>query len=436
VCRAADPDPDSFRNRWNAAVQAGDRQALVRLAGGPAVRERPPAELPWLAKELSGAGAAPEAVALLREAQRRYPDDFWINFDLAYQLSREKEPAWDDVIRFYTAAAALRPRSAAVHNNLGNALADKGRTDEAVAEFRKALDLQPGDADAHYNLGIVLAAQNRLDEAIAEYRKALDLHPDDADAHFGLGNALKARGKHEEAEKEYRTALGLHREDPAVHFGLGLTLKAQGRFAEALAALRRGQELGSKQPGRWDASARWVSETEQLLQHDLLLPAVLRGEAEPADAAELVWFAQLCQMYKRRYAASARFWEKAFADRPALKDDLALGGRYLAACAAAMAGCGQGEDAAGLTDADRTRLRRQALDWLGEDLAARRQQLAGPDAVGRAAAQGALRRWRENAGLAGVRDADALDRLPADERAEWRRLWADVDALLQKASPK
>src|SRR5262249_31381228 len=37
-------------------------------------------------------------------------------------------------------------------------------------------------------------------------------------------------------------------------------------------------------------------------------------------------------------------------------------------CAAALAGCGQGEDARSLEDKERARLRQQALDWLRADL--------------------------------------------------------------------
>jgi hypothetical protein len=54
----------------------------------------------------------------------------------------------------------------------------------------------------------------------------------------------------------------------------------------------------------------------------------------------------------------------------------------------------------------------------------------------RAEAVQALRHWREDANLAGVRDADALAKLPEAERADWRKLWADVDAVLQKAAPE
>ena len=42
-----------------------------------------------------------------------------------------------------------------------------------------------------------------------------------------------------------------------------------------------------------------------------------------------------------------------------------------------------------------------------------------------------LQRWKADADLAGVRNADGLAKLPEPERAEWRALWDDVDALLK-----
>jgi hypothetical protein len=34
----------------------------------------------------------------------------------------------------------------------------------------------------------------------------------------------------------------------------------------------------------------------------------------------------------------------------------------------------------------------------------------------------------------GVRGNDALARIPAEERKEWERFWAEVDALIRRAS--
>ena len=45
-----------------------------------------------------------------------------------------------------------------------------------------------------------------------------------------------------------------------------------------------------------------------------------------------------------------------------------------------------------------------------------------------------VQHWRSNGDFAGVRGNDALARIPAEERKEWERLWAEVDALLRRAS--
>jgi hypothetical protein len=99
------------------------------------------------------------------------------------------------------------------------------------------------------------------------------------------------------------------------------------------------------------------------------LPKVLEGLVQPRDAAERIAFADLCRKpLKQRYAAAARFYAEAFAAEPKLAEDLRVQARYNAACAATVASCGQGKDAAGLNAKERPRLRRQALAWLRADL--------------------------------------------------------------------
>jgi hypothetical protein len=82
---------------------------------------------------------------------------------------------------------------------------------------------------------------------------------------------------------------------------------------------------------------------------------------------------------------------------------------------------------------DQERLRRQALDWLLADLTAWGERLKAGEGE---RAAGALGQWKEDSDLAGVRDADGLNKLPEAERAEWRKLWMDVDGLLKKAGEK
>ena len=130
----------------------------------------------------------------------------------------------------------------------------------------------------------------------------------------------------------------------------------------------------------------------------------------------------MCRDHGRPYAA-ARLYAAAFAARPALADDLASRNRYDAACAAARAAADPGTDGARPDEAERAGLRRQALDWLRADLALRaRLRLDGKSVAE------ALAPWQADAALAGVRDRAPLEKLPADERDEWLRLWADVAA--------
>jgi tetratricopeptide (TPR) repeat protein len=60
------------------------------------------------------------------------------------------------------------------HVRLGNVMARKGTSDEAIASFRKAIELDPQCVFAHYNLGTaLLEKKGALDEAVASYKQAL-----------------------------------------------------------------------------------------------------------------------------------------------------------------------------------------------------------------------------------------------------------------------
>ena len=162
------------------------------------------------------------------------------------------------------------------------------------------------------------------------------------------------------------------------------------------------------------------------------LPAFQNGNYTPASNAERLALAGWCQI-KKLYHTATRLSAAAFAADPRLADDLRAGHRYNAACSAALAAAGQGEDAAGLGEKGRRELRRQALTWLRADLAARRRQLKSWWPGQAAQARQALTHWQQDSDLAGLRDQAALARLPAEERAACERLWADVAATLKKA---
>jgi eukaryotic-like serine/threonine-protein kinase len=239
----------------------------------------------------------------------------------------------------------------------------------------------------------------------------------------------------DEAVAECREAIRINKDLPEAHCNLGLTQRQQGEFRQALEELRRGHELGSKDPGWHYPSAQWMRQCERLVELDGKLPGFLEGKTTPSSPAERIELAELCSL-KRLNRAAAHFYEEAFAGPAEAAVQLVAAHRYNAACAAALAGCGQGKDADQLDAKEKERLRGQALGWLQADLALRAKQLASGTPADGAAVQATLRHWLVDADLTGVRGPEALAKLPDTERQPWQKLWDDVADTLARAQAK
>jgi serine/threonine-protein kinase len=153
----------------------------------------------------------------------------------------------------------------------------------------------------------------------------------------------------------------------------------------------------------------------------------LSGQRQPADAAERLDLAFICQRNKRNVAAT-RFYGEVFTEKPQLAGDLNTQHRYNAACAAALAGCGQGKDADKLDAKERARLRQQALDWLRADLRAYRQVIDKSPVIAQR-----MQHWLKDEDFSGVRGSAALAKLPEAERSAWQKLWVEVADTLTRA---
>jgi serine/threonine-protein kinase len=416
-----------------------------------------------------------EAIGFFRAALALQPHNPGVLTNLGNALRAKGHR--DEAIAAYRVALRLGKDFPTVHNNLGIVLRDKGLLDEAIAEFREALRINKDYPVAHYNLGLALRGKRRPEEAIAEFREALRLKKIYPEAHIGLGGALDEKGQFneaimeyrkairngedlrlkedlrmahaslgyslgnmnrwDEAIAEYREAIRLNKDSAEVHWNLGLALQRQGQFAQALAALKRSHELGSHQPGWRYPTAQAVRAAERLVELDCKLPAILHGEASPANAGDAITLAQMCQQpFKKRYAASARLYADAFAAEPKLAADLDQQHRYNAACSAALAAAGEGADVRGLPDKVVTMFRHWALGWLRDDLTAFAKLASQSNPAEKQAIHQWLVHWQRDTDLVSVRDHPALDRRAEAERAAWQALWRDVDELAKRVAKK
>ena len=195
IASLADPDP--WRNRLRKTLEMeGDarKAALTKLSASIDAENLPSQTICLFANLIRDLHAEDQAVGPLLAARRRHPDHFWINLHLG-SCCLGIEPAQpDEAVRYLTAAQALRPESAAAHNNLGLALSAKAwpiSSDEAIASYREAIRLKPDLWLAHYNLARCLSAKGLSDEAIASFNEAIRLQPDRPHLQVELSNLLQ-----------------------------------------------------------------------------------------------------------------------------------------------------------------------------------------------------------------------------------------------------
>ncbi len=198
----------------------------------------------------------------------------------------------------YEIALQIDPDSADANNNIGNALLQLHRVDEAVAHYKRALELQPGDADAYNDLGNALLIASRPNEALPEYRRALQLRPDFPAAHANLGRALLKTGQTAEAIAQYETALKLQPGNPGFLNALAWVLATcpdpgyrDGGRATALAqqayrqagdspAILRTLAAAHAQAGHFPEAVEAARRaSEQIDPKDAALAGALRNEA-------------------------------------------------------------------------------------------------------------------------------------------------------------
>jgi eukaryotic-like serine/threonine-protein kinase len=376
-----------------------------------------------------------EAIKEYRIAIDLDPKDAIPHNNLGHVLSNKRQ--FDEAIKEYRIAIDLSPKYVIAHTDLANVLREARELDESIQECRIAIELDPKAAWPHNNLGNAFQDKQQLHTAIQEYRIAIELDPKIAFPHIGLGNALRTEQHLDEAIQEYRIAIELDPKYALVHSHLGGTLLQVRRYAEARESTRRCLELLPPDDPIRPLVSQQLQQCEQLLAVEQKLVAVLGGKDEPADDAERLALAQLCQEpFKKLYAASYRFYSEAFAHDAQLADDVQTGNRYNAACVAALAGRGQGADADKLDDKERARMRKQAVEWLRADLAYWTKQAMSEGPGTRERVQQTLKHWQDDADLSGLRDAAELAQLPADEQEACKKFWADVRTLLDKADAK
>ncbi len=262
VITAAD-DLDTLTSQVRADFEKRDKQALRLLLRETNLSTLPTGSLQMLLAVLYQQDAPSELRQTLAQAVRRKPDDFWLNYSLALELTYHRPSRPAEAIGYFRSAVLLRPATALVRMHFVKALLDAGQVEEALVVGREAAQLARGMESPYPERAFLRAciANQKWDEAVAlcwklggagrrppelrdairgsgrldEAQRLLDEEPDHSENHRLCGQILEARGESEGAEAAYRKALELKPADWQSRKDLVSLCVAAGQFDKGFA---------------------------------------------------------------------------------------------------------------------------------------------------------------------------------------------------------
>jgi type IV pilus biogenesis/stability protein PilW len=147
---------------------------------------------------------------------------------LASGLSNQRRGDWAMAIEEYRRGIAADPRNPGLFNNLGIALKQSGRLEEAASAFQDALKVDAKYEKGLNNLGVTRYQQGRFEEAIDLFKQAIRVNPANVESYVNLGIIYLPAGRSDEAFSVFQEALRYDPRSPEANYNLGLLWERRG----------------------------------------------------------------------------------------------------------------------------------------------------------------------------------------------------------------
>jgi protein O-mannosyl-transferase len=140
---------------------------------------------------------------------------------------------WKDDYSLALRTVQTNPDNANMRSDVAMAEWRAGKRDEALRQWHLALAYRPDSLQALSDLGFALIEEEKYDEAIPYLQKANELSSRFATPHVHLAHAYTGLGKNVEAEAELRRAVEISPMNPFVRNAAGRFYLESGRLQEA-----------------------------------------------------------------------------------------------------------------------------------------------------------------------------------------------------------
>ena len=249
------------QNRWQQAAiyyrQALDlslaQPALPPAASRPQLQSASPqpdsARNLSITQEKASQSQLDRAISRYHKQSRLQPNSPKIHTDLGNLYGRKGK--WQHAIACYRKAIYLNPRYAKAHLNLARTLLRINKQKEFVKEMQLAFELEPkiGSAMDRFYLGNALADRGKMQEAISFYYKAIVLNPNFVQSYHRLSEILSKQGKHQEAMEFLKQGIENNPRNPESFYFLGQQLELLGHWEGAVKIYSRVLQIEPQFPG-------------------------------------------------------------------------------------------------------------------------------------------------------------------------------------------
>ncbi len=204
----------------------------------------------------------------------------------AYTAAAAHQTAyWKNSETLFRRALDVTADNPLARNNLGAALTDQGRRDEAREEFNRALELDPRYTRSIDNLGLLLYQENKPLEAAQKHREALAVNPNHLAANLNLAAALLKLKQYDEARTYYEKAVALDPESARALSDLGGYWLAMGNPGKALDVFGKLLRLNPRNREACMALGEMLTDQGKLGEASEYYGRVLRAYSHDAQAA-------------------------------------------------------------------------------------------------------------------------------------------------------
>ncbi len=133
-----------------------------------------------------------------------------------------------EALTWYRMAVEMEPENSGFCEELAELYQVADESDKAVACWRRVLELSPtAETRVRIEMGCALQQDARPEEALEQFLVARDSSPDSALAHFSIGGVYEVLGKMSEAEAMLREAIRLRPRFPAAYARLATLLRGK-----------------------------------------------------------------------------------------------------------------------------------------------------------------------------------------------------------------